>query len=161
MTRFLSYFNFVGVAALAVLCAVQWQANSRLDQHAKTLDATRQEQAEKLAEQDKTLKANAADLDDLHQRLSKSEGALNDVQTRLKTMTAERDELAARQEELKGALIKWEAAVSGRDQALKQAGEQLQKLSADRNEAVNKFNDLVAKYNQAVKELNARGQSGQ
>jgi septal ring factor EnvC (AmiA/AmiB activator) len=131
MNRFFSIFNCLGVGVLAVLCAVQWQANSRLENNVEQLDKTRIEQSAKIAEQERTLKDDAADLEDLRQRLSMSE-------SELKKAVAE----AGR---LKTALDKWKAA-------LKQAGEQIQKLAGERNEAIQKFNDLADKYNALVKQ---------
>jgi hypothetical protein len=42
------------------------------------------------------------------------------------------------------------AAVAARDAALKQAGDQIRRLSSERNDAVQKFNDLAGKYNALV-----------
>ena len=132
MNRFFSIFNCLGVGVLAVLCVVQWKANSRLENNVEQLDKTRIEQSAKIAEQERTLKDDAADLEDLRQRLSMSE-------SELKKAVAE----AGR---LKTALDKWKAA-------LKQAGEQIQKLAGERNEAIQKFNDLADKYNALVKQM--------
>jgi len=62
VNRFFSIFNCLGVAVLAVLCAIQWQANSRLENNVEQLDKTRIEQSAKIAEQERTLKDDAADL---------------------------------------------------------------------------------------------------
>ena len=132
MNRFLSIFNCLGVAVLAVLCAVQWQANSRLENNVEQLDKTRIEQSAKIAQQESTLKDDAADLEDLRQRLSMSESELKTAVTQAG--------------QLKTALDKWKAA-------LKQAGEQIQKLAGERNEAIQKFNDLADKYNSLVKQM--------
>jgi septal ring factor EnvC (AmiA/AmiB activator) len=145
MNRLFSLFNFVGVAALCVLCCVQWQANSRLEANVEQLDQTRIEQSGKIAEQDRTLKNDAADLEDLRQRLSMSESAL-------KTTIADRDRFGAENKQLKAALDKWIAAVKERDAAIKQAGDVIQKLAAERNDAIAKFNELADKYNALVKQ---------
>ncbi len=145
MNRFFSLLNFVGVAALCVLCCVQWQANSRLEANVERLDQTRIEQSAKIAEQDITLKDDAADLEDLRQRLSMSE-------SELKTTIADRDRFAAEDKLLKAALDKWIAAVKERDAAIKQAGDVIQKLVGERNDAIAKFNDLADKYNALVKQ---------
>ncbi len=139
MNRFLAIFNGLGVGVLAVLCAVQWQANSRLENIVEQLDKTRIEQSAKIAEQDRTLKDNAADLEDLRQRLSMSESQL--------------EKATAEGTQLKATLAKWMAAVKERDAALKQAGERIQKLAGERNEAIQKFNDLADKYNSLVKQM--------
>ena len=46
------------------------------------------------------------------------------------------------------------AAVAQRDQALKQASSEFQKVANERNDAILKFNDLAGKYNAVVKQLN-------
>ena len=139
MNRFFAIFNGLGVGVLAVLCAVQWQANSRLGNNVEQLDKTRIEQSAKIAQQESTLKDDAADLEDLRQRLSMSESQLQKA--------------VAEGTRLKAALDKWMAAVKLRDVALKQAGEQIQKLAGERNEAIQKFNDLADKYNGLVKQM--------
>ncbi|HEX4055905.1 MAG TPA: hypothetical protein VHX86_16700 [Tepidisphaeraceae bacterium] len=143
MNRFFLMFNFLGVVVLCVLCAVQWQTNSRLENNVEQLTNTRIEQSAKIAEQEVSLKNDAADLEDFRQRLSMSE-------SELKTAIADRDRFANEDKQLKSALDKWIAAVAARDKALRQAGDQIQKLSNERNDAVQKFNDLVGKYNALV-----------
>ena len=145
MNRFFSIFNFLGVVAMGVLSCAQWQTNSRLEANVQRLDQTRIEQSARIAAQEQTLKDNAADLDDLRQRLSMSESALQ-------TTIAQRDRFAAEGKLLRAALDKWIAAVKERDAALKQAGDLIQKLAAERNDAILKFNDLADKYNALVKQ---------
>ncbi|MGD0388053.1 MAG: hypothetical protein ABSC42_03775 [Tepidisphaeraceae bacterium] len=132
MNRFFSIFNCLGVGVLAVLCAVQWQANSRLENNVEQLDKTRIEQSAKIAQQESTLKDDAADLEDLRQRLSMSESELQNS--------------VVEEGRLKTALDKWKAA-------LKQAGEQIQKLAGERNQAIQRFNDLADKYNALIKQM--------
>jgi septal ring factor EnvC (AmiA/AmiB activator) len=145
MNRFFSFFNFVGVAALCVLCCAQWQANSRLEANVERLDQTRIEQSAKIAQQEKTLKDDAADLEDLRERVTMSE-------SELKTTIADRNRFAAEDKLLKAALDKWIAAVKERDAAIKQASDFIQKLAGERNDAIAKFNDLADKYNALVKQ---------
>ena len=145
MNRFFSLFNFLGVAILCLLCSIQWKTNSRLEENVERLDQTRIEQSAKIAEQDRTLKDDAADLEDLRQRLSFSE-------SELKTAISERDRFAAESRQLKAALDKWIVAVKERDAAIKQAGNLIQKLAAERNDAITKFNELADKYNALVKQ---------
>jgi len=139
----MNYLNFAGVVALAVLCSFQWQTNSRINLEAQSLQKTTLEQAGKIDEQTRTIKNDAADLDDLRGRLSLSESALADDEATIK--------------QLKAAMDKWIAAVAQRDLALKQASGQIQKLATERNEAILKFNDLAGKYNAIVKQLNDSG----
>ena len=87
MNRFFLMFNFLGVVVLCVLCAVQWQTDSRLENNVGQLDQTGIEQSAKIAEQEISLKNDAADLGDFRQRLSMSE-------SELKTAIADRDRFA-------------------------------------------------------------------
>jgi septal ring factor EnvC (AmiA/AmiB activator) len=146
MNRVLGIFNFLGVAVLVVLCAAQWQTNSRLEYNVEQLDKTRSEQSAKIADQEKTLKDDAADLEDLRQRLSMSE-------SELKSAIADRDRLAAEDKLLKMAINKWMDAVKQRDATIKQASELIQKLAGERNDAIAKFNALADKYNAIAKQL--------
>ena len=139
----MNYLNFAGIVALAILCSLQWQTNSRLNLETQSLEKTNLEQAAKIDDQARTIKNDATDLDDLRSRLSLSESALADDEATIK--------------QLKTAMDKWIAAVTQRDQALKQAGAQIQKLAIERNDAVLKFNDLAGKYNTIVKQLNDSG----
>jgi chromosome segregation ATPase len=143
----MKYLNFFGVVATAILCAFQWQLNSRVSLEAQQLDKTRLQQAATIDEQDRTIKSNAADLDDLRMRLSLSETALSEADRKVATDEAEL-------KQLKAALDKWMAAVAERDRALKEVGMDIQKLANERNDAILKFNDLAGKYNAVVKQLN-------
>lgn len=154
MSRFLQYFNLAGVAALAILCAIQWQQNSRINQEVIELEKVRLEQAAKIAEQANTIKGDAADLEEFRQRLVQTGNALKESDAKLAACTAERSQLTAERDQLKATLDKWVAAVAERDKVLKQASDELVKLAKDRNEAVLKFNDLAGKYNGLVKDLN-------
>jgi len=161
MTRILTIFNLVGVIVLAGLCAAQWKVNRQVNQEAIASEQVRIAQVGKLADDNRTIAGYAADLEELRQRLTASEAALKETGDKLADKTvefnhlqAERDQIAAERDELKGALEKWIVAVAARDAALKQADEQIAKVVADRNTAVMQFNDLARKYNGIVKELN-------
>ena len=163
MNRFLQILNFLGVLVLVWLCTFQWKDNGRLHAAGEDLERTRQEQAAKIAEQEKALQGYQADVDDLREKLSKSDANLKQTQGKLATATTERnqitaarDQLTADRDQLKAAIEKWNAAVAQRDEAIKGAAEQVQKSQAERNEAVTRFNDLVTKYNAAIKDLESR-----
>jgi chromosome segregation ATPase len=138
MRTALTCLNFFGVLVLAVLLCVQWKTNSRLEAEDNHLEQLRVEQSAKIADQEITLKQDAADLDDFRQRLSISESSL-------KSAIVDRDRLAQLVDELKKALDQWKAAVAARDEAI-------QKIAAQRNDAITKFNDLADKYNTMVKQ---------
>jgi chromosome segregation ATPase len=144
MTRFFQYLNFIGVLALIGLCCIQWRTNRQLNLQAIDLEKTRLQQTAQIAEQDKTIKGYAEDLEDFRRRLELSESAFKEVEQKLDAMTAERDRL-------KIELDKWIVAVAERDAALKQASEQMQKLIAARDDAIEKFNELAVRYNKIVK----------
>jgi chromosome segregation ATPase len=154
MIRFLQWFNLAGVVALAVLCSFQWKANRKANLELITLDGVRLAQASKIVEQDAAIKGYAEDNEDLRDRLSHAESSLDETTRKLAVATVEVKKLTAERDELKTALDTWKAAVAERDAALKQAREQMEKLGKERNEAVTKFNDLAAKYNGIVKEVN-------
>jgi uncharacterized coiled-coil DUF342 family protein len=153
MSRFMQWFNFAGIFALTVLCAFQWRTNLRLNLHVIDLGNTRLQQLAKIAEQDKTIKGEAADLDDFRERLTLSETALKEAEEKFNALANERDKLVAERDQLKANLDQWMAAVAARDAALKQANEQVKTLADARNDAVAKFNDLADKYNALVKEV--------
>jgi SMC interacting uncharacterized protein involved in chromosome segregation len=138
MRTALTCLNFLGVFVLAVLLCIQWRINSRLEADDLRLDQLRIEQSAKIADQDISLKQNAADLDDFRQRLSMSESSL-------KSAIIERDKLAELVDQLRKMLDQWKAAVAARDQAIQQ-------LIAQRNDAITKFNALADKYNASVKQ---------
>jgi septal ring-binding cell division protein DamX len=151
MNRFMTGFNFLGIFLVAILCIVQWSANSRLSHDVDQLDQTRVEQEGKLADQDQALKQDAADLDEFRHRLSLSETDLKQTIVKLTAATTQRDTLIVENKQIKSAMDQWIAAVNQRDAALKQAGDVIQKLAIQRNDAIQKFNDLADKYNNLVK----------
>jgi chromosome segregation ATPase len=154
MNRLFAVFNLLGVMVLCVLCALQWQVNSRLNLQATSLEETRRQQAAKLEEDDRTIRVYTSDLDDFKQRLSLSETQLKDLDDKLSREVAERNQLAAERDNLKAALGKWMAAISERDKTINQARDLLEKLGVERNDAVQKLNDVTAKYNTLVKQWN-------
>jgi chromosome segregation ATPase len=158
MNRFLQTFNFIGVLALVALCVLQWRAGQRANNEIDRLETIRLQQSAKIADQQKTLQENAADLDDFRNRLTISEAALKDSQTKLADaladnarVTAERDAATAERDQLKANLDLWIAAVKARDEAIKKAADEIQSLAADKNDTITKYNDLVGKYNALVK----------
>jgi chromosome segregation ATPase len=136
MNRVLQWVNFVGVLALACLCVVQWKVNRRLNLETADLERVRIVQDAKISEQSKTIRDQAADLDEFRTRVRLSEDALADAERKLRALQAERDRLAT-------SLNQYAAAVTQRDAVIKQA-------AAEIEEAVKKFNDLATKYNGLV-----------
>jgi chromosome segregation ATPase len=151
MNRIFVVFNFIGVLTLAILCTLQWQANSGLNDRADRLEATRAQQARKLAEDDQTLNGQAADLQEFRQRLVFAESELKASESKLEHMTIERNQLDDQLDQYKAALSKWRVAVTERDAVLSKAAAEIQSLVKERNDVVAKINDLAVKYNQLVK----------
>lgn len=147
INRILQILNFLGVAALAVLCVVQWHANSQAIAAADQLEQVRQQQAAKLSEQQKTMQNDSAELDDLHQRLSEVQAAVRASKAKMAAMSAGRDALTAKADQFEATLAKWQSALSQRDDTIRQAGAQIQKLAQQRDDATRRANDLVAQFN--------------
>ena len=165
MSRIVQGLNLLGILALAALCGVQWHADHRLQMQLLGQEKSRIELADKLAEAERTIKGDVADLEDFRGRLTAADAALKDLQGKVKgdrtesdKVATERDQLKASAGAMKSTLDKWMAAVAERDQALKQLDAQVAKLAADRNDAVVKYNDLAAKYNAAEEELKKAGE---
>jgi len=168
MMRLLQYFNVVGVLALAVLCAVQWQVNHKLNLDINSLMAINFQQQAKIADQTQTIKEDAADLDELRSRLMIDEATVKSDLEKIATLEhnlavseLERRQLTSERDALKAVLDKWKAAVAQRDAALKDADTRLKQLIDDRNSAVTKFNDLAQKYNDLVKQIDRKNASPQ
>lgn len=154
MNRVFAVFNLLGIIVLCVLCAVQWQVNSRVNVRANSLEDIRRQQSAKLEDDDKTIRAYSSDLEDFRQRLSLSETQLKDLDEKLAHEIAERNQVAAERDDLKIGLAKWMAALAERDKTINQARDQLQRLAGERNDAVQRLNDLTDKYNALVKQWN-------
>jgi septal ring factor EnvC (AmiA/AmiB activator) len=138
VNRFFSIFNFTGIVAVTLLCAIQWEVNSRLEARERELDQTRIEQSAKIDEQTRELRDDAADLEDLRGRLTTCESDLSKA-------IAQRDQLGLENKQFGAALDKWVAAVKARDAALTEVLKQ-------RNDAIAKFNDLAGKYDGLLKQ---------
>jgi chromosome segregation ATPase len=168
MMRLLQYFNVIGVLALAVLCAVQWQVNRKLNLEINSLTGANFQQQAKIADQAETIKQDAADLDELRSRLEIDEATVRSdlekietLQHKLTVSGLDRRQLALERDALKSVLDKWKAAVAQRDAVLKDADGRLKQLIDDRNAAVMKFNDLARKYNDLVKEMDKKNSAPQ
>lgn len=174
MNRILQVLNFIGILILVGLCTVQWKDNGRLNAQGEDLERTRDEQAAKIADQDKTIKGLNSDLDDVRGKLATSDAALKETQGKLTAALTERDHLTAQRDQLtadvnayKANQEKWEAAVKERNDRIardadeiKQDVERVKDAEAKRNDAVNQYNDLVNKYNAVVKQLDDAHKAG-
>jgi chromosome segregation ATPase len=156
VNRFLHYFNLLGIAGLCVLCCLQWERNRQSNLQVNHLEQTGIELQTQVANQDKTIRGQTADLDDFRHRLELAESALKESQDKFAVLAAQRDQLLVERDQLKTALAQWSAAVAQRDAVIKAANEQIMKLTADRNDAIAKFNELANRYNVLVKGPSSR-----
>lgn len=156
MNRSLQYFNLAGVLALAALCVCQWQANRRVNLEATALERTRLEQAARLEEQGRTVKGLAADLDSFRGQLGAAAASQADTEKRLSLLEHENRQLTNERDQLKISVTRWAAAVAQRDERIKAADVTLQQAGMDRNDAVKRFNELAARHNEVVGNLNTR-----
>jgi chromosome segregation ATPase len=154
MNRTLQVLNLLGVLVLAALCVVQWRANRTLNLEAAGLEKVRLDQAAKLAELEKIIKGQAADLDSFREQLGKTHELLRGAEAKVAILERDGRQLTAERDQLKASVAKWADAVAERDARLGQLEAQTQKLATDRNDAVKKFNELAEKYNAVVKDLN-------
>jgi len=154
MNRALQYLNLVGVVAVGALCVTQWQVNRRANLEVIGLEKVRQGQSAKIEEQGRTLKGYALDLDSFREQLSRTAASLKETDSKLIVTERQLQQLDLERQQLKTSVTNWAAAVTARDEQLRQINERLTKLAVDRNDAVEKFNDLAAKYNGVVKDLN-------
>jgi uncharacterized coiled-coil DUF342 family protein len=154
MKQRLQYLNLVGVLALAGLCAAQWQNNRKANLEVMALEKARQEQSAKIEEQEKALKGYKMDLDSFREQLVQSHGLSKEAETKATAAERKIAQLSDERDQLRASVTNWVGAVHLRDDRLKEANEQLQKMSGERNETVTKYNELVQKYNGVVKDLN-------
>ena len=80
--------------------------------------------------------------------MKETEGRAAAVERELRQLTLERGQLRV-------SVTNWAAAVAVRDERLKAVQERLSQVARERDAAILKFNELAAKYNTAVKELDA------
>lgn len=156
MNRFLQWFNLAGVLALALLCVLQWRMNRQLNLDLNAAEKTRQKQATRLDDQEKWLKGGASDLDGFREQLTRAATSLKETEAKLAALDRQVKQLTNERDQLKTSVTNWAAAVAARDVQLTKAGADLQKLAADRNAAVLKFNEVATKQNELVKELERR-----
>jgi chromosome segregation ATPase len=153
MNRFLSVFNFAGVLLLAVLCVLQWEKNRSVELKLIGVEEVRDAQLSEIDAQGKAIKETMADLEEFRGRLMAAGISIQDAAAKAQADGAQIKVLQRQNETLKASLHEWTNAVESRDEAIKKAAGQLEKVSADRNGAILKFNGLAEKYNVAEAEL--------
>ena len=150
----LHYFNLLGVFVLGLLCIAQWTQNRQLNLEANRLERARLDVVAKLAEKEKAERDLNGDLADLKEHLSKSQTGENEAALKLAALEREVRHSAHEREQLMASVTNWAAAVSVRDQRLKQANEEIRRLGEELNTSIVKFNNLATNYNAVVKDLN-------
>lgn len=156
MTRFLQWFNLVGVLALAALCVQQWRINRHLNHEFNEACKLCLSHSQNLGEKDRKLKNAAADLEVFRDQLTRATASLKEAEAKLAALDRQVKQLTNERDQLKTSVTNWAAAVTARDTQLKQAGADLKMLADDRNATVLKFNELAARQNDLVKEIERR-----
>lgn len=150
----MAWINLIGVLALAGLCAVQWQRDRRLNLQVNRLEKTRIEQEEKLSEQQKSAAGLAADLARFKDQFKEAHAEAVETRGQLRLGEQENAQLLRERDQLKASVTNWAAAVTARDESLREMNERLREAAVRLNESVLKFNDLATNYNASVKRFN-------
>ncbi len=154
MNRTLQFANLIGVAALAVLCFMQWNANRRVNLEASALEKVRIEQSAQIEQQEKNIKGQAADLDNFREQLALGSAALKETDAKLAKAGREIGHLESEREQLKSSVTNWAAAVTLRDERIKEGNERIRQLGEDLNASIRKFNELAETHGKLVKNWN-------
>lgn len=150
----LTWINLFGVLALAVLCVVQWQRNRQLNLEFNQLEKARLAQEEELSEQQTTAKGLATDLAGIKEQFQRAHADATETRATLRKTEQESTQLARERDQLKASVTNWAAAVTARDESLRDLNERLRDIAARLNDSVQKFNDLATNYNASVKRFN-------
>jgi chromosome segregation ATPase len=154
MNRILAWINLGGVLVLAGLCVFQWRANRDLNLQVNALETTRLAQSAKLDEQSEKLRGLAADLDRFREQLAATTLAKNDMEEKLRASERLAARLTGQRDQLKAAIVQWTAAVTTRDDRLREANISITDLGARLNDTIAKYNALAATHNVLVKQVN-------
>lgn len=155
MNRALGWINLVGVLVLSGLCGAQWRNNRRLNHEVVALEKVRLAQKETLASQVRDLQGAQADLERFREQLTLSAKVAQEAREAAKTLESQVPRLTAERDRLQEAMTHWTAAVQLRDVRLSEADAQIHSLAKERNAVVERFNELAARHEKLVAELNA------
>lgn len=150
MNRTLTWANLFGVAVLAGLCLVQWQANRRLQLEARELRQKAADRSSELTAKKGTLAQQSDALLALREELARCRTNLDQALRQQQTLEAELQAAAGIRDELKASVTNWTAAVAQREDQLLQMGERQRQLVEARDEAIAKHNELAGKYRELV-----------
>jgi uncharacterized coiled-coil DUF342 family protein len=154
MNRSLQIVNFIGVVALGILCVVQWQINRRSNLDGITMEKQNRELAAKVTEQKKATKGLTDDLDDFRRQLTKASVSAAENRARADALENENSALISERDQLKTNVAKWAEAVTQRDKQIAAGNDAIKELTATRDKAISRFNDLAERHNALVKEFN-------
>ena len=150
----LAWINLFGALALAALCVVQWQRDRRLNLQVNRLEKARMELEEKYSEQQKTAAGLASDLSRFKEQFKEIHDEATETVGKLRKSEQENAQLQTERDQLKASVTNWAAAVTARDERLREVNERLRDTAARLNDSVLKFNELATNYNASVKRFN-------
>ena len=151
MKKLVSIFNIIGFILIIGLCITQWVETGKIRHRRDELDRITVDLGKKLAGTESALKTSNDTVEEFRKRIEVLEGDnarlaknLKDSELRVANLTGE----VAR---LEKQLAAWKTAVDDRDKVIAQQNEAITGHIAARNEATEKFNGLVTKYNELAK----------
>jgi chromosome segregation ATPase len=147
----LGWINLFGVVALAALCAVQWQRDRHLNLEVNRLEKERQIHQEKISEQQKAASGLSADLARFKEQFKEAHADASGTRSTLRKVEQENAQLTRERDQLKASVTNWAAAVTVRDQTIREVNDRLRDTTARLNDSVRKFNDLATNYNASIK----------
>lgn len=157
----LGWINLFGVLALTVLCVVQWQRDRNLNLEVNRRERERLAQSDKIAEQEKAASELSADLASFKERFKEAHAVAQETRTALRKLEQENTQLLREREQLKSSVTNWAAAVTARDQSLRETTARLSdsvlkfnELGSNYNASIKRFNELATNYNSVVTQLN-------
>lgn len=155
MSRRLQYWNLIGVLALGVLCVFQWRHDRQLNLDLNDSRKAIQAQERLLAESTNTINGLTADLAGFKESYAAARTEATELHKKVSGLERENGQLTGERDQLKESITNWAAAVTVRDERLKEANARLTELVAKLNDSITKFNSLATNYNSVVDQLNA------
>ena len=154
MNRFLQWTNLAGVLVLCAVCIAQWRSSRALNLEINALEKQRIEHTGQLAEQDRTLKRQAADLEEFRDQLSRASTELQTARTRSRDLERELGHARSEAEQLKASVAEWAEAVRLRDDRIQEANARITEAADQLKDSVTKYNALASDYNEVVGKYN-------
>lgn len=153
MNRFIPYLNFIGVLVLAGICVTQWRQNRTLNLEVNQMQRTHQQETQKIAEQEKSIRGLTTDLTVLKEQFGQSHSNLTATRASLHKLEGASRQSALERDQLKESVTNWAAAVTARDERIQTANQEILSLSGQLNASIRKYNTLASNYNSTVKQL--------